>query len=453
MVSIRNSQRQTFALLVSSVAMLSALSLSSPCSAQSPQDSAPSGNSYYYSGSALGEPLEAIPAVAELQPREEERQPERAPAPRQPRTSRSGDRLSSVPQMFGDFFANGGQFLVDAQFTGGPQLVFADVPTAGGSRRVKIGENNKPYTDDRVYFMYNHFHNALQVRGPVVDFETQQITGFAGPARQFPVDRYTFGIEKSFFDGSCSAELRMPFSSTYEFTDDQPGSHFDIRGGKVGNLAVILKALLLASDTSAVAAGLGIDLPTGSDVNGRFANTNFAVQNQAYHLLPFVGLLCSPNDVFFFNGFAQLDLAANGNAIDVQDMFNPAASGRLGKYTEQNLLYLDASGGVWLYRNPDAVRFTGLAGIAELHYTTTMQDTDIVPLQQQQQLMTNSGFQNFSNRQDILNVTAGLHAELGDDSNVRVAVVVPVRRNNDRVFGPTDRFFDSELQVQFNRRY
>ncbi len=452
MVSTRKYQVQIVGLLASTLALLFALSNTNPCSAQSPHDPVQSFGSYYDSGADFDEPLDAFPAVAELQPREEERQPERAPAPA-PRPRRPTDRLSSVPQMFGDFFANSGQLLVDADPNSPQDFFLTDVPMAGGSRRVKIGENNKPYTDDRVYFMYNHFHNALQVReDPDVDFATGDITGFSGAARKFPVDRYTFGIEKSFFDGSFSAEVRMPFTSTFDFASSTPSSDFNVSGGNVGNLAVILKALLFASDNGAVAAGLGFDLPTGSDVSGRFGDTNFSIENQAYHFLPFIGFLSSPNDVIFFNGFAQLDVAANGNAIDTQNLFVPMLSGRLGKYTEQNLLYLDASGGVWLYRDAEATRFTGLAGIVELHYTSTIQDTDVVPARQLNGL-SDLEIRNVSNRSDILNVTAGLHAELGECSNVRVAVVVPVRRNNDLVFGPTDRFFDSELQVQFNRRY
>jgi len=51
------------------------------------------------------------------------------------------------------------------------------------------------------------------------------------------------------------------------------------------------------------------------------------------------------------------------------------------------------------------------------------------------------------NRIDVLNLTAGLQAELGNTTDLRVAAVMPLSENDD------ERFFDTELQVQVNRRY
>ena len=51
------------------------------------------------------------------------------------------------------------------------------------------------------------------------------------------------------------------------------------------------------------------------------------------------------------------------------------------------------------------------------------------------------------NRFDVLNLTAGLQAQLNTLTFVRVACVVPLGARDDQ------RFFDTELQLQINRRY
>jgi hypothetical protein len=87
---------------------------------------------------------------------------------------------------------------------------------------------------------------------------------------------------------------------------------------------------------------------------------------------------------------------------------------------------------------------TGLAGVVELHYTSTIQDTDAV----------NLGFGNLlggeitnnENRIDLLNLTSGIHAQLGPMSALRVGAVVPLKN-------APNRTFDSEIQVSFNRKF
>ena len=45
-------------------------------------------------------------------------------------------------------------------------------------------------------------------------------------------------------------------------------------------------------------------------------------------------------------------------------------------FQEQNLMYVDAQFGVWLYHDHCARYVTGVAPVVELHYSTTMNDTD-----------------------------------------------------------------------------
>jgi hypothetical protein len=324
--------------------------------------------------------------------------------------------------MFGDSFAPA----IGLSFSSAliPVPATTDIPLAAGCRRVKIAENNKPLPQDRVYLLYNHFHNAL-----IFDR-----LGAVAP-RDISVDQYTLGFEKTLFDNLWSVGLRMPFAD--EMSAASPD--LSVAGGRVGNLAILLKRQVFQTDTAAAAIGLGIDLPTGSDVTGLTPATAYLLDNQAVHLLPYVGLIGTPDEIWFWEGFAQIDVPTNGHAIELSAL----GPGTLGMFNEQSLMYLDLSLGCWLYRNPCARWMTGLASVVELHYTTTLQASDsvvgVIP-------GGTLAIQNSANRQDVLNLTFGLHTEFARRTLLRVAGVVPVTSGD-------DRFFDSEIQVQLERRF
>ena len=202
-----------------------------------------------------------------------------------------------------------------------------------------------------------------------------------------------------------------------------------------------------------MSVGLGIDTPTGSDADG-FASvtapkfTFFTMHNDAVHLSPFAGFVRAPNDRFFYQGFAQVDIAANGNRIDFQGVNGSTIvdSGSLGVLNEQNLLYLDLSGGYWLYRNRCACcGLTGVAGLVEIHYTTTLQDTDVVQ-QAVYPVQLQFTFENFANRVDVVDLTVGLHMEFANNTLCRVGGVFPLSTGDDRCF-------QGEVQVQVERRF
>jgi len=332
-------------------------------------------------------------------------------------------RLASVPNMFGDFLNQGGQ----VSMTGAVDAL-ADMPLAGGGHRAKIAENNKAVPVDRFFFTYHHFHNALSANPN---------TRLSGLTRDFSVERYTVGLEKTFFDGRWSVDVRMPFANEYGYA---PGK-FAVGGGDIGNLSIALKRLLVAGEQGALSAGLLIDTPTGSDATCRAVTTKVTMHNDAVHLSPFVAAMGTPNACFFYHGFLQVDVAANGNRVNYDDTYLVDA-GSFGKLSEQTLMHLDFSVGRWLYRNSCRRGVTGLASIVELHYTTALQDADLVTGTVD---TTNFTFGNLRNRFDIVNLTVGLHAELARRTTVRVAGVFPLNT--------VDRPFDSEVQVSVNRRF
>ncbi len=331
-------------------------------------------------------------------------------------------RLASVPNMLGDFFNQGGQ----VQATANPPTAAADLAIAGGGYRLKVAENNKALPMNRCYFMYNHFHNALGARADITAPESE---------RNFSVDRFTIGLERTFRDDLWSVDVRMPLGVSQRINS----GGLAIESGSVGNLQVTLKRLLASGEYGAVAAGLAIDAPTGSDVTGQFLTTSFTMHNEAVHLAPYVGFLHAPNDRFFWQGFLQIDVPANGNQIDFADT---GLTGTFGTFTEQTLLYADLSAGYWLHRNPYANVVTGLASIVEFHYTTTLSDADVF-IDQASAASPTFQFGNLLSHVDVTNVTVGVHSELFGDTTLRVAGVFPLQDG-------LERPFDGEVVVSLN---
>lgn len=294
--------------------------------------------------------------------------------------------------------------------------IATDLPLGGGMRRFK-NEHARALPTDRIFFLYNHFHNAL-------DLDSQ------GNAVSGSVDQFTFGFEKTSEDGLWSFELRMPFSGDSDLSTDGVA----VESNGVGNLVGTLKRLLYADSNIATAVGLAVVTPTGSDASVVFDDVRLKFENEATHLLPYFAVQMTPNDDWFFHGFCQVDVAANKNDVSLRAMgVNESES-----LADQTLMYLDASAGYWWYRADDDDGLTGLASVLELHYTTTLNDADSVNL---------SGvvIRNFENRLDVVNLTAGIHSEWNANTAVRAAVVVPLDRH--------ERFFDSEAQVSLIRRY
>lgn len=343
----------------------------------------------------------------------------------QTRSTSSYTRLARLPNMFGDSIISAGQLILANRDSG---TVVTDLPLGGG-RSFKIGENNKPIPMDRVYFNYNGYVNAVTFAtdtfGPPIVNDTN-------------VNQYTFGFEKTFFDGFWSIDVRMPITDGFQASSDD----FSIDSGRFGNVAAFLKHLVYQDDTLAVAYGCGIGLPTGSNLDVFVDGSRITVQNEAVHLLPYVGFFNELSEEWFLQGFFGLDFATAGNEVVVGP---PGRS--VGRLNEQNLMHADLSLGRWLYRNPHAKYGQGLAGIFELHYTTTIQDSDTINFGGS----TQAGFvggtlNNLDNRIDLLNLTAGLHWQITEVSNFRVGCAVPLRREPDRAF-------DAEIQASFNRHF
>ena len=329
-------------------------------------------------------------------------------------SSRRSRRLVRAPHMIGD---SGGRSAIAISGDGGIDTFTSDVPLAGTNRVMKASENNRALTDNRIYFMYNHFHSAINIESSGGTIRPQR------PA----VDRYTFGFEKTI--GPCwSVELRMPFTNDYNHSSNA----FAIEGGQVGDLSIFVKRMIHESDTCAAVLGLGINTPTGSDVTGIFplTTTRFEVRNEAVHLSPVLGLLATPNNRLFFHSWFQVDVPTNGHEVFAQDILIPTDVGR-ARFREQVLMHFDLAGGFWLCKTPSRRRPTGVAALVEFHYTTALEDTEVVNLSA---VPADPLFFRDGNRVDIPNLTLGLHAALNQDLAVRFGGAFPLERAPDRLF-------------------
>lgn len=356
-------------------------------------------------------------------------------------SSYRNDRLYSTPNMFGDSFFSLGQILGETPSTHGGLV---DIP---GSRRTKIAENSSPLPQDRVYFMYQHFHNAI--RGEDYTY---------GAANSIPVDasvnRYVLGMERTFLSGCLSVDIRIPLQDPLEYgvspwpTDYLFTSRTD--SGSIGNISIAVKGLLYESCCSAISAGLVIDLPTGPSVYGDLYFQPYKLQNESVHLAPFVGAVYRPDDNWFFQSFVQADVDANGSPVQVQLLDGwliPVASApiEIGVLQSQTVMYMDMSVGRWLLRGPDSRLLAGIAGLVELHYTTTLQDADLVTLDYDRFSPLEVG--NRYNRVDVMNLSAGFHVQFRNGLDMRVAAVSPLRSSE------SDRSFDFEFGAQVNWRF
>ncbi|MBI3840007.1 MAG: hypothetical protein HY288_18960 [Planctomycetia bacterium] len=340
----------------------------------------------------------------------------------------AGSPTSSTPYMIGDFFSSAGQIFVSgpsnpnalakSQFIG-------TIPNAGGTRRVKISENNSPIPRDRVFFAFNEFNNAALL--------VQQ-----NEPNLIDIQRYTPGFEKTFWDGQASIEFRSPLAYTQNSQVFLQGNG-PIKHTQFGNISLALKFLLWREDNFALAAGTGINLPTAPDVQiFQFGQPLLTLKNQSVHLLPYVGVYWAPTDRAYVQSFLQIDVDTNGNTVNVPN------GGPAGVLTEQTFLYADVSMGYWLYRNPEAHLLTGIIPILEFHYNTTLQNADrVVARTDPTQFTLGNSF----NRLDITNVTAGSHFRLGPLSFLTIAGVFPLKSRE------SDRQFDSEIVAQFNRLF
>jgi hypothetical protein len=294
------------------------------------------------------------------------------------------------------------------------------VSPSGGPGRFKMADDTSPLPRDRLIADYSYYNGVNY--GP----------GFPAPTTnvRLGVNEFEPGFEKTFLSGAASIELRAPMSA------------IDGIGNNFGNLGVALKALVFSQRDLDVCAGMSMNVPTAPNLSIAITGLPppgpilvspgpLTVENQSVHLLPFAGALWRPSCRLFVQGYIQVDVDVSGDQV-----LNTYTSFSEGRVYEPTLLYVDLGAGYWLRKGDCSRLISGVALISEIHVNESLgSGTTTVAF-------GTPPFSSFS----LVDATAGVHLDLGQQSNVTVAYVAPLT-------GGPDRVFNGELRAFYNYRF
>jgi hypothetical protein len=338
-------------------------------------------------------------------------------------TQGTGQVVDGQPQRGpgGTPFAPGFELLFSQTFIPDRFIISAPNPGGGGGvGRVKIAENNSPIPRDRVFMNYSLFNNVPLTAGGV------------------DVNRFVPGFEKTFFGGIGSIEMRFPFAATLDNVIVN-GAVPNTDDAQFGNIGIPVKLMIYQNDVIAFAGGMQVALPTASDtvVQQPDGTQILRIENDSVHLMPYLGLLVTPNDRLFMQSFVQVDADTEGNPV----LFTNFANGLVpvGRLEDVTYLYVDLSFGYWLFRNNESRRLSGVAPTFEVHINHALDDA---PTLRTGNLLINSSNVGL----DSTNLVLGTMFEWSQNTTLTVGCALPVS-------GDFDRQFDSELRVIFNHRF
>jgi hypothetical protein len=277
-------------------------------------------------------------------------------------------------------------------------------PFTGG---YKIGDNQSPMPEDRVFLTYNYYNDLRGASGgafsPHLDVQPWAVGGLPAIVTTVvpsppPGDlhRQTFGFEKTFLDGSASFGIRVPI---HQLEGDGSVGQQDL-----GDVSAILNYAFFRDPRTGnvLSGGLMATVPTGPGVDTVNGNIHGAI------LQPFGGGRWT-FDRLYLQGFTSIAVPTDPRVVTA--MFN------------------DVAVGYWLYRGRGERFLSAVIPTLEAHVTTPLNhrgalDPIIVP--------------------DVVALTAGVHLGLSNRAMLTLGAAVPVT-------GP--RIYPIEAVAQFNLRY
>jgi hypothetical protein len=197
---------------------------------------------------------------------------------------------------------------------------------------------------------------------------------------------------------------------------------------------------LFESSRGALSGGLALTAPVADDVHVRTTAGKqlVSIQNEAVHVMPYIGWLRTSSHGFFAQGFAQLDLDVSGNPVEA----NLTGRGLQPIGRVQDMTYLQSDWGVGYLHDVSTGRWGPLVRVVptlELHYTRSLQDADFAETADFRIGQAKSDFQ-------VLNLVVGATFDLRNSSSVTAGYVTPLGNG-------TDQLFDGEMRVFWNRYY
>jgi hypothetical protein len=295
-------------------------------------------------------------------------------------------------------------------------LLFPNPAGGGVVGLTKVSDGNSPLPRDRIIFDYDYFDSVPLSAGGVA------------------VNRFSPGFEWTFFDQRASLEVRVPFASTLS-SDILADGVTNSSRVELGDVHLTLKGLAYRSETLAVAAGLGIDVPTADNVKLLQSDGTplLQIRNDAVILTPYFAYLWTPNDRVFFQNWYQVALDSNGNLVDANLNMNGLQT--VGRITQQGILEIDAQLGYWLYQASSASSLVNrVAPFIELHYNSSVGNADTVQAGGLTVGLEHSHF-------DELNMGAGFLAQVNNRFLLSVGAQAPLK-------GQADRSFDWQVGIR-----
>lgn len=300
-------------------------------------------------------------------------------------------------------------------------------PSLGNVGLMKISAGGSPIPRDRVFFNYNYFDSV-----PL--------------ARTSSVNQFIPGFEKTFLGGLMSVEARFPIAATLD-------PDFNVNGttksstGQFGDISVALKSVLSQGDNWLLSGGLQVLLPTASDLSylitdGTTTREFLRVENEAVHVMPFLGASVVADGGLFMQGFLQIDVDANGMPVLANSSpFGTGTMTQVGRLNGVTMMYLDMSVGYWLIQEPadSTSPLTAVMPLFELHLNRSLSSSDSASFSPLGSFGRETDFQ-------LLNTTFGMVFEFHHNTTVSAGYSTPLQGGNDGDFG-------GEFRLQVNHRF
>jgi hypothetical protein len=197
----------------------------------------------------------------------------------------------------------------------------------------------------------------------------------------------------------------------------------------MGNLGLGLKALLWDNGSNYFTTGLLVEAPTADD---RKSVGGIQLDDDVWFFSPYVAFLSQPTDRFFVQGFTGFRLA--------EQQINETVVGR--DLNAPDIYQLDLGTGYLAYQNDNSM-LRAITPTIELHYTHSLETVD-------------GGLFYYPalGKVNFLTLTAGATTQVGDNTTLAAAFLVPLRQSNfsdgDFFIGQTDRQFDWAFMLQLN---
>jgi hypothetical protein len=309
-----------------------------------------------------------------------------------------------------------GLFVTDLEYrstlTGEISEVPISIPSPGSGGvvgRVKMSEENSPLPRDRVVFVYDYFSNTSLSAGGI------------------DVNRFQFGLEKTFLNGRASVEARLPFAGTLHSTVVEGREDWDT---ELGNVRLAAKYLWVRRPVVQVSSGVGVSLPTSSDVNAFLADGRrlLRIENESVQVEPFVAVNFTPNDRFFAQAWGWVNGDVSGSPLTInEEIFGDVGDDDL-RFWDRTFVGADVQLGYWVYRSPYE-RLSGLAPFAELHWAKAIEATDLLNAARREGIaVTDTG------GAEELNLTLGITALFNNRMTVTFGGSAPLLTGNQRTF-------------------